>query len=91
MTHVKSIVFRYIMTYYNRERIYTGIRAVSLPLCTGRPPGAWLLKNHNFGCSGSARFLTSPKENRLCTAYCYAWAAQGLSSCCAVCLREPLI
>jgi hypothetical protein len=23
MTQVKSIVFRYIMTYYNRKRIYT--------------------------------------------------------------------
>jgi hypothetical protein len=23
MTQVKSIVFRYIMTYYNRRRIYT--------------------------------------------------------------------
>lgn len=24
MTQIKSIVFRYIMTYYNRIRIYTG-------------------------------------------------------------------
>ena len=47
MAQVKSIVFRYIMTYYNRIRIYTG-NPGGLPLAmyrqAERGPGCLIIK-----------------------------------------------
>ena len=41
MAQVKSIVFRYIMTYYNRQRIYTATPVVCRRPHIVRPPEAW--------------------------------------------------
>lgn len=43
VAQVKSIAFRYIVVYYNRERIYTS-NPDGRPSYIGRPRGAWLPK-----------------------------------------------
>lgn len=42
MAQVKNIVFRYIMTYYNRIGIYIGNPGACLLLCIGRLQEGWL-------------------------------------------------
>lgn len=50
MAQVKSIVFRYIITYYNRIRVsIPAIRAGFRLLCIVRPQEAWLPNQYFWG------------------------------------------
>ena len=60
MAQVKSIVFRYIMTYYNRIRIYTGNPSGLPPALYRQAARGLAAQSEDLGCSYSARFLTSP-------------------------------